>query len=353
MRSAKKSWELVGAQSKPQASAMSLRLFSWLALILLIGAPPAAWSAAKTNAASLELPAKRAVRIAIIGDYGDGSQQEGQVAKLVKSWTPDYVVTVGDNNYPSGAASTIDRNIGRFYHEYIGDYQGKYGPGAATNHFFPTLGNHDWDARKAVGLPPGPYVDYFTLPDGPGNERYYDVALGPVHIFAVDSDYREPDGSDVNSKQAAWLKQHLAAATEPWKLVVMHEPPYSSGLHGSTARLRWPYQQWGATAVLSGHDHSYERVMRDGFPYIVNGLGGESRYWFVAPVGGSAVRYSGSSGAMLIEATEASITFRFIDVQGDEIDRFTIQAPAPTPTATPPPPAASLMSIAESDLPGG
>ena len=25
--------------------------------------------------------------------------------------------------------------------------------------------------------------------------------------------------------------------------------------------MRWPFAEWGASAVLSGHDHLYERVM--------------------------------------------------------------------------------------------
>ena len=27
--------------------------------------------------------------------------------------------------------------------------------------------------------------------------------------------------------------------------------------------MQWPYTAWGATAVLSGHQHSYERINRD------------------------------------------------------------------------------------------
>ncbi|RME63773.1 MAG: alkaline phosphatase, partial [Caldilineae bacterium] len=56
------------------------------------------------------------VRFAVIGDYGSGSQGEADVAALVKSWNPDFVLTLGDNNYPDGAASTIDAHIGKFYH---------------------------------------------------------------------------------------------------------------------------------------------------------------------------------------------------------------------------------------------
>ena len=263
------------------------------------------------------------VRIAVIGDYGDDSQAEADVAALVRSWKPDFVVTTGDNNYPAGAADTIDETIGRSYHEFIAPYSGAYGPGADTNRFFPTLGNHDWDATTRATRLPQPYLNYFELP---GNERYYDVALGPVQIFAVDSDYREPDGSSSDSIQAAWLRQRLAASTAPWKLVLMHEPPYSSGLHGSSTRLRWPYQTWGASAVFSGHDHTYERVVLDGFPYFVNGLGGSSRTWFVVPIPGSQVRYNADSGAMLIEASRERITFKFISRKGQVIDRYTLTA---------------------------
>ncbi|MCH7761181.1 metallophosphoesterase, partial [candidate division TA06 bacterium] len=80
---------------------------------------------------------------AIIGDYGSEGTNEEDVANLVKSWNPDFVITAGDNNYSDGEASTIDPNIGQYYHEFIYPYLGSYGPGATTNRFFPTLGNHD------------------------------------------------------------------------------------------------------------------------------------------------------------------------------------------------------------------
>jgi tartrate-resistant acid phosphatase type 5 len=191
------------------------------------------------------LPAQ--VRFAVIGDFGMGNQAEADVAALVHGWNPDIVITVGDNNYPSGAADTIDANVGQFYHDYIFPYTGKYGPGAVVNRFFPTLGNHDWYTAGAQ-----PYLDYFSLP---GNERYYDFVWGPVHFFALDSDENEPDRVNQASIQAGWLQQALAASTSRWNVVYFHYPPYSSGMHGSTAWMRWPFAAWGADVVLAGHDH--------------------------------------------------------------------------------------------------
>jgi glucose/arabinose dehydrogenase len=273
-------------------------------------------------------PPSGSIRFAVIGDYGDASQPELDVANLVKSWTPDFIITTGDNNYPDGTAQTIDQNIGQYYHEFIYPYTGTYGPGAATNRFFPSLGNHDWHSPNAR-----PYLDYFTLP---GNERYYEYVWGPVHFFVLDSDSNEPEGISSSSVQATWLQNRLAASTSAWNLVYMHHPPYSSGSqHGSSTTLQWPYAAWGADAVLAGHDHTYERIFQNGITYFVNGLGGRSIYTFGTPISGSQVRYDGDYGAMQVDASESQITFRFINRAGVTIDTYALIKPAtPTPTST-------------------
>ena len=279
----------------------------------------------RTPTASLTPVSAGVIRFAVVGDYGTDSQAEQDVADLINTWNPDFVITTGDNNYSFGAAETIDKNIGQHYHEFIYPYIGTYGAGATFNRFFPSLGNHDWETPNAQ-----PYLDYFTLP---GNERYYDYVWGPVHFFVVDSDVREPDGISSTSIQGQWLQSQLAASTSSWNVVYMHHPPYSSGAnHGSTSAMQWPYQAWGADVVLSGHDHIYERIVLNGFPYFVNGLGGASIYTFGTIVPGSEARYNGNYGAMLVEASESYITFQFITRTGLVIDTYTIGA---TPTATP------------------
>ena len=256
------------------------------------------------------------VYFAVIGDYGLAGAGELAVANLVKGWNPDFIITTGDNNYDVGSATTIDANIGQYYQGFIYPYVGSYGPGATTNGFFPSLGNHDWYAAGAT-----PYLDYFTLP---GNERYYDFTWGPVRLFAVDSDPNEPDGTASNSVQAAWLQSGLTTSSGCWNLVYFHHPPYSSGPHESDARMQWPYQAWGADAVLSGHDHDYERIVLNGFPYFVNGLGGKSIYAFGPPVTDSQVRYNATFGAMLIVASSTAITFQFVATDGAVVDTYAL-----------------------------
>src|SRR5689334_17506279 len=94
-------------------------------------------------------PSTASARFAVIGDYGWVGQAALDVSNLVRSWNPDLIITVGDNNYDNGAASTIDPNIGQYYHDFIFPYTGSYGAGAPYNKFFPALGNHDWIAPGA------------------------------------------------------------------------------------------------------------------------------------------------------------------------------------------------------------
>jgi predicted phosphodiesterase len=112
----------------------------------------------------------------------------------------------------------------------------------------------------------------------------------------------------------------MAISDSPWKIVYMHHPPYSSGLHGSIDWMQWSFAEWGVDVVISGHDHTYERISRDGILYFVNGLGGRSKYPFFGTVEGSQVRYNEDHGAMLVEASESNVRFQFINRQGVLID---------------------------------
>jgi hypothetical protein len=269
-------------------------------------------------------------RVAVIGDFSSDVQTAPtrDVANLVQSWSPDAVVTVGDNNYPDGEASTIDQNIGQWYHSFIAPYKGNYGAGSSdgVNRFWPALGNHDWNTPGAQ-----PYVDYFTLP---GNERYYSKQIDNVGLFIVDSDPNEPDGVTSTSTQGQWLKSALATSTATWKLVFFHHPAFSSGEQGSTDYMQWPFQAWGASAVFQGHDHDYERIVRNNFPYFVDGLGGESRRSFPDIVTGSQVRYVDDYGAMKLDATDTTLTCQFITRGGEVIDTYMLNAASGPPPTT-------------------
>jgi len=253
------------------------------------------------------------VTFAVVGDFGSGSAREAAVAQRIASWRPQFVVTTGDNNYGT-ADDSYDPNVGQFYHPFIAPYAGAYGAGAAKNAFFPAIGNHDWDIGGGA-----PYFAFFTLP---GNERYYEVAEGPVRLVFLDSDAREPDGRTPGSVQGAWAEARLAAATEPFVFVVFHHPAYTSGSREPT--MLWPFKAWGADAVLTGHVHNYERLTDVGLTYFVNGQGGHSTSGFGAIHPASQLRYNAQDGAQLVTVSATKATFRYFAVDGTLVDTYTI-----------------------------
>ena len=267
------------------------------------------------------------ITFAVIGDYGLAGQPLLDVSNLIKSWNPDFIVTLGDNNYPNGQAFTIDDNIGQYFHEYIFNYKGKYGNGSPTRRFYPSLGNHDWGTTGGK-----PLFDFF------GDVKrltYYDFVQGPIHFFVLDSDRNEPDGFTATSDQAKWLKKSLAASTSPFNLIIFHHAPYSSGQHGPTEYMRWPFKEWGADAVLSGHDHIYERLLVNGIPYFVNGVGGAELYDIRAIAPESQVRFNQDFGAMRVEATNNTVKFQMFTRAGVLVDEYTIGGTAPSVSAIP------------------
>ena len=269
------------------------------------------------------------MKFIVIGDYGKDSSQEATVAARIKTENPAFILTTGDNNYSDGEASTIVKNVKKYYEPWI------YNPGAPTgqvcegeaaiaqeNRFFPSPGNHDWHAPDLK-----PYLAFFTqLPKNSfGHSRYYDFVKGNVHFFSVDSDPDEPDGNTKTSKQALWLKDRMLASTAKWKIVYFHHSPYSSSSkHGSESDTQWPFEEWGANMVITGHDHIYERIQKGNVTYIVNGLGGAGTYGFGSAISGSKVRYNAMHGYQVLEATETSLSTKFINMNGSLIDTYTI-----------------------------
>jgi tartrate-resistant acid phosphatase type 5 len=270
--------------------------------------------------------ADSSVRFAAIGDYGsDLSHNDGSenikmraVANLIKNKDVGFIITTGDNSY---GVTSIDTNIGKYYADYMGSYTGSYGVGATSNAFFPAPGNHDYSDGHGIVA----YKNYFTLPgvgiptsNTSGSELYYDFIREPVHFFVIDSNR----GMGSDSSQRDWLQVQLAKSTSLWKIVYFHHPPFSSARHQSYPGMQWPFENWGATAVLNGHEHIYERIIKDDnqdgtyLPYFITGVGGVTVRDFNIPIPGSLVRYSADFGTMIIDASNNRIKFEFWSIAG-------------------------------------
>jgi tartrate-resistant acid phosphatase type 5 len=323
-------------------STLSILFVGILILFLLLSSGPKAQAQSST------------VTFAAIGDYGSGDDSEGAVAAMVSGWNPDMILGLGDSYYIDAGGDgdqKYDLSVGKFYCNFLKDINtitGTFCPTgqAPYNKFFPALGDHDYDDAGTINGLPVTYTNYFNLPgsgytSSSNNERYYDFVYGPVHFFVLntyDEAGGEPDGITSASVQGEWLRTQLAASTSTWNVVVAPNPPYSSGaIHGSTVSAQWPYAQWGADAVLSGDDHLYERIVRDGMVYFVDGLGGARPYSFrMPPVTGSMYRFDTTNGALRVTASDTLMTFEFYSIEngGTLKDTYTITVPHNTATPT-------------------
>ncbi len=98
--------------------------------------------------------------------------------------------------------------------------------------------------------------------------RHRPPALGgALEIFSINSNFGHPKeasnlaDSFLHRAQVSWLRSALAGSRAPLKVVLLHHPPHASARHDHNAQwVNLPYRRWGAHAVISGHQHAYERV---------------------------------------------------------------------------------------------
>ncbi len=315
-----------------------------------------------------EMPVLPDQVFAIVGDYGcdrignsilpaspPNENWELQVAALVKSWDPEYIISLGDDNYADqglqgkqNCSVNMDDNIGKYFHEYIYNYTGSHGAGSPTRRFFPVPGNHDYFSGIQN------WVNYFDNPTGSGNERYYDFVKGNIHFVAMDLNPYNPQADpttnafsfnfipdlNVNAARAQWAQSVLSNSTAKFKIAYGHYSPYVSMIDRQSEggwsdpdiplkiELRWPFKDWGASVLLAGDDHFYERNVVDGFNYVVNGFGGFPKIPDIRPneiAQGNVIHYNQRHGAIRAEVYEDVIKFSFINIDGVAIDEFYIR----------------------------
>jgi hypothetical protein len=248
------------------------------------------------------------------GDIADcTSDDDAATAGLVEGMQ-GTVLALGDNAYPRGSAE---------------DYADCYGPtwGRFKGRTRPVPGNHEYYTEGAEG-----YFGYFGEAAGEPGEGYYSYDLGEWHIVALNSNCREVNCGPA-SPQTRWLEEDLAANDEGrCTLAYMHHPRFSSGeKHGSTAggveQLWEVLYEAGAEAVLSGHEHNYERFApqdpegaadpEGGIRQFVVGTGGgKAGYPIVDPIANSEA-HTDADGVLRLTLRPEGYEWRFVPVEGE------------------------------------
>ena len=153
---------------------------------------------------------------------------------------PGTVLALGDLVYPHGSAD---------------DFENCYGPtwGRHKERTRPVPGNHDYMIDGGA-----PYHSYWGERAGARAKGYYSFEIGAWHVVALNSNI----ATDADSPQARWLRDDLEANVARCVLALWHHPLFSSGRvgnHPHMADLFRTLVDHGASIVLSGHGHNYER----------------------------------------------------------------------------------------------
>lgn len=275
-----------------------------------------------------------------LSDFGFDYPQRTDISNLVHSFSPDFIVGAGDN-WQSGATNSlasIDDKIGAYYHDFIFPYIGAYGAGATEQRFIAAPGNHDWTPPGSGPIIPAAYrlpmfLSYLKVPD-----INYEVVKWPVHFFLIDNtDYMWDGDATETGRTALWLKARLAASTAPWKVVILHYPPWCSSTgHINYTTRRWPFRAWGADILFSGHVHVYERFMHaDGLVSIVCGTCNPAYWaefnpaniWQGSPITGSTFGYGVAPqlpATSRMRATAHALTVDYINLGLNVVDSVTL-----------------------------
>ena len=161
---------------------------------------------------------------------------------------------------------------------------------------------------------------YYNLSDGFGTNNTqtapFNYAYDPTQSYAAGTNTAAVLSSDPRNGQDQfdWLKTSLANSKAKWKIIMGHQPIYSSGQWGKSQpddhmsnpvlqRVLNALPEGSFDAYINGHSHYYQRVLEgnnqgigQGIPFITNGNSGRILYAINQTSYGDSVYSPGTPG---------------------------------------------------------
>lgn len=174
------------------------------------------------------------------------------------------------------------------------------------------IGNHDLPGTLFTKYWPYPYED----------DHYWSFDYGPAHILVID----QYTTYSTDSTQYNFIDQDLAVTDKEWKVVMYHEPGWSShrGENENVIQYLQPLlEQYNVDIVFNGHDHFYERHQINGIVHLTTGGAGAPLYSpeYDYPY---AIKAFELNHFCKIEINDQAMTVTVINIDGYVIDKFYI-----------------------------
>lgn len=267
-------------------------------------------------------------RLAVYGDDRDGPGPHQALIEGLEADLPTIILNTGDivrhNDDETGWKSHLGTTlrIGRRVPVIL----------ALGNHELYTMGRPA-DARRRVlstyPAPQDPLAESLGLPSG-----VFRVMVGDALFIVLDSNTPLGPGSP----QRSFVEQALDGRGKARHVfVALHHGPVSAGSHGGHpegAGLSELFTRAGVTAVFSGHDHTYQRIVRGGVSYVVTGGGGAPLYEWRHPIPGVQA-FSSTYNWVSLALTPSSALLSSYSIEGALLDRAELTAASHAPIVDP------------------
>lgn len=177
-----------------------------------------------------------------------------------------------------------------------------------------TLGNHDIKTEKSLQV-------YENLT---GRNPYFTFVVGDAQMIVLCTEL-PGESSRITGKQLAWLSTELAKPFR-YKFVFLHRPLFPAIYHLGASLDRFEqdrdllhrlFVRHGVNLVVAGHEHLYNKTIRDGITYIISGGGGARLHAFTEEQGGF-FHY------IIAKRNKEGYVLRVYDFEGKVRDEFQI-----------------------------
>jgi 3',5'-cyclic AMP phosphodiesterase CpdA len=284
----------------------------------------------------IEIP-NNALHFFVIGDWGrNGEYGQKEIAQIMadaaKQVEPEFIISTGDNFYPSGVRSVMDPH-------WKASFEDIYSNHSLQGDWYVILGNHDYKGN------PDAQIEYSTISrrwNMPA--RYFEKKFkinrsqSAQFIFMdtnpfVDAYHKENETYQVKGMDTAgqrrWMDSILnVTSKQDWKFVIGHHSIYSlgkrkPGMKDLMNKFDATFKSHGVHAYICGHEHDLQIIHPENQSTIhfISGAGSEIRN---AGVAEGKDFYHGKQGFMMFSIMENKTLVQVIDISGKVISKYTL-----------------------------
>ena len=228
------------------------------------------------------------VRFIAIGDWGQGEDDQRQIAKAMDKWCAghrcDFVISTGDNFYPCGVNSVDDDFFNSRWRNMYN------GPNLKNLKWHMCAGNHDHgQGSDCKGDNANFQIQYKNDRwHFPRDHYSFEEYAGTSKIKFISIDTQTIQFGD-DSEIVPFVDKELNDPSAKWKVVFGHHPFYSAG-HKDATRDEYVHlrlqilkkmERHHADIYLSGHDHNHQHWQKAraiDIDHIITGAGGKHLY---------------------------------------------------------------------------